>query len=935
MTRNARRNHAGNRLSGRPHVCEPLEPRLLLSASAPLVEPLAAGDPQPASLAELNPAAAGMDDASSVTPRLARLGDAYTQSFSYRVPNENEGWSYYSTHEGRIALAGRRLRMDDQQSNGTYSLNEAVLHLDLAGQSRVKLIFDHLSRGDEPHALPWHFTGHYNGDGVAVSADGVNWYRVTQLTENFTERVFDLDAVIREAGISYTSDFRIKFQQYDNSYSAYDGREIDAVRVESLPDPGVTPRSAGRSRPYTQSFSYRVPEGRGGWEHFSSNEGRIRLAGRRLRLDDRRNNRTASLNESILHLDLAGKTHVKLTFDHRSLDDERHALPWHFLGHAHGDGVAVSADGANWYRVTNLDGSFTGRTFDLDAVVQRAGISYTSDFRIKFQQYDNHAASSDGREIDSIRVEAEPYVPIRVRAVRRGRPYTQSFSYRVPNRREGWEYYSSQDGRIARAGRQLRMDDSRSDGRTSLNEAVLHLDLAGQNNVKLTFDHRRLRDERHALPWHFTGHHAGDGVSVSADGLHWYRVTNLDGSFTERSFDLDAVLRRAGISYTDDFRIKFQQYDNHPAGDDGREFDTILVEAGSTDFQVDLEMRGLTASQERIFRQAAERWGQIITADIPDAYYRGQRVDDVLIDASAVTIDGSGGILGQAGATHLRWDSYLPYRGIMEFDRADLADLEDRGSLEGVVLHEMAHVMGFGVIWEGLGLLSGTAGSNPRFTGRAATAEYNALFDTNASSVPVEAGGGWGTALSHWRESVFGSELMTGWLNWGTNPLSRVTIAAMADIGYTVNMSAADRYVASTAALTAAADDDAAQAALRAPLAERLPAAMAAERPTALAKPASLPDLAEGAGPSPAAPAEPLVDLLAMAGAHWPETDLSSPGRQAPTRAWPGGSSVAAALTAPAPLDAQAAPSGEPGLRPAVTSALDARPLELTLAPAL
>jgi len=43
--------------------------------------------------------------------------------------------------------------------------------------------------------------------------------------------------------------------------------------------------------------------------------------------------------------------------------------------------------------------------------------------------------------------------------------------------------------------------------------------------------------------------------------------------------------------------------------------------------------------------------------------------------------------------------------------------------------------------------------------------------------VPVEAGGGPGTALAHWRESVMTNELMTGYINLGKNPLSLVTIA--------------------------------------------------------------------------------------------------------------------------------------------------------------
>jgi hypothetical protein len=38
------------------------------------------------------------------------------------------------------------------------------------------------------------------------------------------------------------------------------------------------------------------------------------------------------------------------------------------------------------------------------------------------------------------------------------------------------------------------------------------------------------------------------------------------------------------------------------------------------------------------------------------------------------------------------------------------------------------------------------------------------------------------------------SELMTGFLNSGLNPLSRITIATLGDLGYTVDYSTAERY---------------------------------------------------------------------------------------------------------------------------------------------
>jgi hypothetical protein len=216
-------------------------------------------------------------------------------------------------------------------------------------------------------------------------------------------------------------------------------------------------------------------------------------------------------------------------------------------------------------------------------------------------------------------------------------------------------------------------------------------------------------------------------------------------------------------------------------------------------------MSGLTASQQSIFNQAADRWEQVITGDLPNATYRGQTVDDLLINASAIAIDGVNGVLGQAGADAFRSGSRLPYHGIMQFDTADLANMERNGTLMSVVMHEMGHVLGIGTIWSSLGLLSGAGTSNPTFRGAQATAAYNQIFGTSASGVPVENTGGSGTRDAHWRENIFGSELMTGWVGPGTSlPLSRVTVASLADIGYTVNYAMANTFVPTSTMLTRA-----------------------------------------------------------------------------------------------------------------------------------
>lgn len=217
------------------------------------------------------------------------------------------------------------------------------------------------------------------------------------------------------------------------------------------------------------------------------------------------------------------------------------------------------------------------------------------------------------------------------------------------------------------------------------------------------------------------------------------------------------------------------------------------------DFQIDLSFSGLSASAQAIVEQAAQRWEQVIVGDLPDVRTWSQTIDDVLIRVVGQSMDGIGSALAEAGPTAVRSRGGLPYQGTIVVDTADVAALESSSLLLDVITHEIAHVLGFGTLWTSRGLLTGTSTANPQYTGTQAVAEYNALFGANASGVPVEAGGGSGTALGHWRQSVFGNELMVGYAQSGGMPLSRITVAAMADLGYQVTLAAADPYPPSAA----------------------------------------------------------------------------------------------------------------------------------------
>jgi hypothetical protein len=239
----------------------------------------------------------------------------------------------------------------------------------------------------------------------------------------------------------------------------------------------------------------------------------------------------------------------------------------------------------------------------------------------------------------------------------------------------------------------------------------------------------------------------------------------------------------------------------------------------------DIVVRFLTepTSEEALaFARAEVRWEQLILGDLENGSVNvaagtcgtgtpalNETVDDVLILASFRSLDGPGNVLAQAGPCLIRDGNNdnqvqvgdLPGVGVMSFDVDDLEFMEQNGVLGPVVLHEMGHVLGFGSLWRDMGLLAdpargGSSGADPHFTGAQALAAFDGAGGVTYpdAKVPVENTGGPGTVDSHWRESVFDTELMTGFIDLGENPLSAVTAASLVDQGYQVDEAEVDAY---------------------------------------------------------------------------------------------------------------------------------------------
>jgi len=120
-------------------------------------------------------------------------------------------------------------------------LSEATWRLDLSDSVYPTLSFQ-MWRGNEAwNFLPRQFTGHYNGDGISISDDGVNWHKLLDdrgYPKNaWTLCEISLGRIARETGVSLDGEIRIKFQRYGtNTVWRNYGIAWDNIRITDVSD---------------------------------------------------------------------------------------------------------------------------------------------------------------------------------------------------------------------------------------------------------------------------------------------------------------------------------------------------------------------------------------------------------------------------------------------------------------------------------------------------------------------------------------------------------------------------------------------------------------------------------------------------------------------------------------------------------------------------
>jgi len=155
--------------------------------------------------------------------------NAWSSFSSDPVNGTNERSNYNgfnsSTYSWRMDTVG-----EDSQ------LNELVLHLGLIDAERLNLSFATREYGsDNQDMMPASFQGHTDADGIAVSNDGENWYRLWQYpgdVDAWTEFDINITAVSPQLEMDPMEDLYIKFQQYGGGEIPDDGILWDEIYLE-------------------------------------------------------------------------------------------------------------------------------------------------------------------------------------------------------------------------------------------------------------------------------------------------------------------------------------------------------------------------------------------------------------------------------------------------------------------------------------------------------------------------------------------------------------------------------------------------------------------------------------------------------------------------------------------------------------------------------
>ena len=564
-------------------------------------------------------------------------------------------WTTNSTGGGQVSVGygnaapfeGMKQLCMELTNYYAQGLNEAVLTVNLSGQTNVWLDF-HEYNGEYNHqAMPASFTGSVEADGVAVSTDGVNWWRLfdppeTSWLNGPTNRSIDLMLFAAEHGLIPDTHFKIKFQHFDDVYrygryfdniQVYDPTRVadvgvavavseDPVEVDSALSYTLGVSNAGPLSATGVILSNQLPVG-SGFLSVTGSQGTCTRTGEVIycELGELGPGASAVIDVEVTALSVpcnmtnlvwvGGVNFDPVTTNNRAetvtaVDERGGTIEW------------LDTD----FEVTERQGNVTLTAIRSDHIYGEVSVAYTtldgtalvgtdyvaSTGLLVFASGQTAASLSISLTDDELDETGESFSVLLSDAAggavlgsntnanilildddgRASFPFLETFeSGTLTNY---WRTYSTAAGRIqittnngpANGACHLTMDVADVYG-YSLNELILTADLAGQSGVTLSFWHQEFNDYSHSMDNAFSGHQNADGVAVSVDGENWVKVQGLtteEGSSNEyQRFEvaLDPVMAAQGWTYTNVFKIKFQQYDYYWIPYRGFAFDDIAL----------------------------------------------------------------------------------------------------------------------------------------------------------------------------------------------------------------------------------------------------------------------------------------------------------------------------------------------------------------------
>jgi FG-GAP-like repeat len=205
---------------------------------------------------------------------------------------------------------------------------------------------------------------------------------------------------------------------------------------------------------------------------------------------------------------------------------------------------------------------------------------------------------------------------------------------------------------------------------------------------------------------------------------------------------------------------------------------------------------GLNQSAKDAIASAARFWESVITERSAITQFKDLTVKVVGAQDTVTTLATG------APLVSTRNDSLFLVGGEVNLNtlRFDIFN-SDPNYLRSIIIHELAHALGFGTIWEPI-----TFPTLGRSIGRSYINRTSQTYNGNtyAGYAYGDLLGQFGTGLAvpidevfaHWSESVFDAELMTTFaeLRGEAMPVSALTLSSLRDLGWRVNYGAAQAY---------------------------------------------------------------------------------------------------------------------------------------------